>query len=72
MIWLWVKNKHPKWNPGKWKHGLQPAVFWLNFDPYSFELLRYEYAIVTTDEPDSSDLEQGLKLIQRGLTRERV
>ena len=21
-IWLWVKNSCPKWNPGKWKHGV--------------------------------------------------
>ena len=27
---------YPKWNPGKWKHGLKRAVpWWLNFDPYS-------------------------------------
>ena len=26
---------YPKWNPGKWKHGLNPAVpWWFNFDPY--------------------------------------
>ena len=25
--WLWVKNRvTPKWNPGKWDQGLQPAV----------------------------------------------
>ena len=24
--WLWVKHMYPKWNPGKWKHGLKPAV----------------------------------------------
>ena len=18
--WLWVKNRYPKWHPGKWKH----------------------------------------------------
>ena len=22
-IWRWVKNRYPKWNPGKWKHGLK-------------------------------------------------
>ena len=27
-MWLWVKNRCPKWNPGKWKHGLKPAVPW--------------------------------------------
>ena len=33
--WLWVKKRFPKWNPGKWKHGLKPAVsWWFNFDPY--------------------------------------
>ena len=34
--WLWVKNRvPPKWNPGKWKQGLKPAVpCWFNFDPY--------------------------------------
>ena len=26
--WVWVKNRYPKWNPGKWKHGLKPAVPW--------------------------------------------
>ena len=32
---LWVKNRYPKWNPGKWKHGLKAAVpWWFNFDPY--------------------------------------
>ena len=34
-MWLWVKNRYPKWNPGKWKHGLEPAVpWWFIFDPY--------------------------------------
>ena len=23
--WLWLKNRYPKWNPGKWKLGLKPA-----------------------------------------------
>ena len=33
--WLWVKNRYPKWNPSKWKHGPKPAVpLWFNFDPY--------------------------------------
>ena len=33
--WVWVKKVYPTWNPGKWKHGLNPAVFWLlNFDRY--------------------------------------
>ena len=22
---LWLKNRYPKWNPGKWKHGQIPA-----------------------------------------------
>ena len=26
FIWPWVKNGCPKWNPGKWNHGLKPAV----------------------------------------------
>ena len=26
---LWVKNMYQKWNPGKWKHGLKPAVQFL-------------------------------------------
>ena len=30
-IWLWVKNRYPKWNPGKWTHGLKPAVPWCFF-----------------------------------------
>ena len=25
-IWLWVRNRNPKWNPGAWKHGLEPVV----------------------------------------------
>ena len=31
---------YPKWNPGKWKHGLKPVVvpWWFNFDPYPFWL----------------------------------
>ena len=30
----WVPG-YPKWNPGKWKHGLKSAVpWWFNFDPY--------------------------------------
>ena len=34
-IWLWIKTRCPKWNPGKWKHGPKPAVPWLfGFDPY--------------------------------------
>ena len=33
--WVWVKNRYPKLIPGKWKHGLKPAVpCWSNFDPY--------------------------------------
>ena len=33
--WLWVKNRYPKWNPGKLKQRLKPAVpSWVNFDPY--------------------------------------
>ena len=28
------KNWFPKWNPGTWKHGLEPVVpWWFNFDP---------------------------------------
>ena len=29
LIWLWLKNPVPKWNPGKpgkWTHGPKPAV----------------------------------------------
>ena len=26
--WLRVKTMYPKWNSGKWKHGLKPAVPW--------------------------------------------
>ena len=37
-MWLWVENRvTPKWNPGKWKHGLKSAgPGWSNFDscPY--------------------------------------
>ena len=32
---MWVKNRYPKWNPGKWKQRLKPAVPWsFSFDPY--------------------------------------
>ena len=36
--WLWVKNRATsKWNPGKWKHGVKPAVpWWFHFDPYPY------------------------------------
>ena len=34
-IWLWVKKRYPKWNSGKRKHGLKPAVWCFNFEhPY--------------------------------------
>ena len=33
MTWLWVTNRYPTWNPGKWKPGLKSAVpWWFNFD----------------------------------------
>ena len=32
--WKWVKERFSKWNPGKWKHGLKPAVpGWFSFHP---------------------------------------
>ena len=32
---VWVKNRNPKWNPGKWKQGQKPPVpWWLYLDPY--------------------------------------
>ena len=35
MKWLWGKNRYPKWNPGKWKHGPKPVVpWWFHFDPH--------------------------------------
>ena len=38
--WVWVKNRGtPKWNPGKWKQRLKPAVpWWLYFDPHPHDL----------------------------------
>ena len=37
-MWLWVKNRYPTWNPGKWTHPLKPVIsWWLNFDPYPCE-----------------------------------
>ena len=31
-----VKNRYPKWHPGKWKQSLKPVVpWWFHFDPYS-------------------------------------
>ena len=40
LIRLWVKDGYPKWNPGKCKEGLKPAVPWIYFDahPYDFAL----------------------------------
>ena len=26
LMWLWVKNRYPQWNPGKWKRRLTSAV----------------------------------------------
>ena len=32
------QKRYPKWNLGRWKHKLKPAVpWWLMFDPYPFE-----------------------------------
>ena len=34
---FWFKHRYAKWNHGKWKHGLKPAVvWWFNFDPYPY------------------------------------
>ena len=40
FFFRWVLNGSgsqkicPKWNPGKWKHGLKPAIpWWFHFDP---------------------------------------
>ena len=34
-IWLWVKNRYPKWNPGKSNQGLKPVVpWWFIFHSY--------------------------------------
>ena len=36
IIWLWVKNRYPKWL-GTWRHGrfnLRSISWWFNFDPY--------------------------------------
>ena len=44
--WLRVKNGYPKWNPGKWKHGLKPAVpWWFNFDPHPAATIRHHPAL---------------------------
>ena len=35
LVWLWVKNVYPLWNPSTGNQGLKPAVPWrFNFDPY--------------------------------------
>ena len=35
QTWLRVKKGYPKWNPGKWNHGLKRAVlWWFSFDSY--------------------------------------
>ena len=32
-IWVWVKNRYPNWNPGKWKQRLKPVVpWWIDFE----------------------------------------
>ena len=34
--WLWVKDRYPEWNPGKWTYGRKPAgPCCFNFDSYS-------------------------------------
>ena len=35
-MWLWVNNRGPKWNPGKWKSRPKPAQLWvLIFEPHT-------------------------------------
>ena len=39
---MWVKNKYSKCNPGKWKHGIKPAVaWWYNANPYTYTYILY-------------------------------
>ena len=35
LMWQRVKNRvTPKWKPGSWNQGLNPAGWWNSFDPY--------------------------------------
>ena len=35
VVGLWVKDRYPTWNPGKWNQRLKPAVpWWTNFNPH--------------------------------------
>ena len=40
LKWLWVKNMHPKWNPGKWKYEPKPGPLEFTFDPFPNLYLR--------------------------------
>ena len=38
-----VKNRYPKWHPGKRKQRLKPAVlWWFNFDPHPYVVFLQE------------------------------
>ena len=42
--WLWVKHRHPEWNPAKWIQRPKPVVpWWFNVDPYPNHELRHSY-----------------------------
>ena len=65
VIWRWVKNQYPKWNPGKWKHGLKPVVpWWFYFDPYPFWPKRGQ-ANSTFDSKAEAERRHGAKDLAR-------
>ena len=33
-LWMWVKNRYPKWNPAKWIEGKPAVPWWFYFGPY--------------------------------------
>ena len=45
------QESYPKWIPGKWKHGLKPAVpWWFNFDPYpNAKPCKYDMNVSSTE-----------------------
>ena len=65
ITWQWVKNRYPKWYPGKWTHGLKTAVLWGSLLTHT--LLR----LVVIPCDDIPHRPQGRSLHQRrGVTQE--
>ena len=68
--WLRVKNRYPKWSPGKWQHGPKPVVpWWFNFDPYPHgERVNQE----KTGEDQLPGVGEGAKLLGSGFLFEGI